>query len=1265
MFKRALAYGFVAVALAVMPLGTVIPAQAANGNGPGGPLYPSTPLFSDNFSSGVMAPFVANNGLAAGGSWSVTAGALVANDYGSSSPIQNQLASVPKMRENVVLDTSFTINQVNPGSYYRIGLFGRGSAPHTGSSQWDLVLDNGNLELINQYVSYPAVIAYPIQPGQSYNMQMVIDGTWVGGRIWAAGSTEPSGWTITGEFKNTGPFTTVGVAAGKADVTFHSFAVYPAPPSLTLTPAEANGVFTGPGTHSYSATLTANDPTETGLYYVNYLVENRTGQTVGQGQVPVDLPAGSGSTAAGTATATVNLPRLSNGYYVTTFSLTNQSTGLTYQDQYPGHSNPPPGLKGGGHHAGLNGPGSPPPGHSLNQIPGYAQETPATAPVENTTNQIVQVPEPQDLSTVDSASPFGINGPGNRLGVITPAKEQGLVNDYTLFKEQGVQWVRTEFMWNYVEPKPGVYTWNQDDGLVEAGHTAHENLLGLLDYWGTYANPFGAKPQASFSTAVQEYDQYVAAVVKRYMPGGTLAQQMGWQHYGITAWEVWNEPSTRAFWLSQNPAQYAELVKSAAATIKAIEPNATILMYHWHQNTELRVAGTNSFTGLSIHDYPGPVRPSEAEFYGGVASLRSFLTQNGIGSDPIWMTESGFSSNSITLTQQAEYVVRAEIQSLAGSLNKFFMFSWNYPGSGFGELNGQLEPKPVFAAMAGLNSMLQGFNPATGVNPIEMGSGIRAFAFQNGSTSLVALWSNVGDGTITLPRGPVRAYNWMANPIRAQRGRLTLPLTGRPLYLVADMSPGSLARIVQKGTIQGIDPVAIAIQNLPNSPTSLPALSLTLTDQINVPESGTLQVTLPPGWEASTSSTTAATYSPSVSFGPLNPSQSTSESFTLSRFEANSSNQYLITATATVPAPASSDPGGPPAQRGPNDPGPGPHQSSGATSGTVTVSSSLPVAAFETVYGHPALTGSFQDWSNATPLQVNLASQNVGIPNWSPSLESATAYTMWNHHDFYFAAKVTDSVFNEPYTGFNQWQGDSLQLFWDPQNAKTTTYDAAYGQADFGIAKTPAGNQAYEFQGPAPGLHSDVTMRIVPGPSGGDMWYEVAIPLTDLPALAAAAGHPYGFDFLVNDNNGAGRLGWIWLTPGVGNGFDPADWPTFTLVNSAGLAAGRINAANPSQSLTFTPNSEGAFLSVDNSGVGTITVTAPNRETLTLEASTTASANVTPSGTNPTVPILQNGTTTINLANYLNGSGSQSLSASASPLNASSAIIAVNNGVNP
>ncbi len=308
------------------------------------------------------------------------------------------------------------------------------------------------------------------------------------------------------------------------------------------------------------------------------------------------------------------------------------------------------------------------------------------------------------------------------------------------------------------------------------------------------------------------------------------------------------------------------------------------------------------------------------------------------------------------------------------------------------------------------------------------------------------------------------------------------------------------------------------------------------------------------------------------------------------------------------------------------------------------------------------MTGSFASWKQATPFYLNQSNQNAGIPDWSPSMESAVAYTMWGQHYFYFAAKVKDSVFYEPYTGFYQWAGDSIQLFFDPKNTKTPSYSSSDGDVNFGLALTPAGPQAYEFQGPAPGLRSDIKLTILHGQHAGDLWYEAAIPLADLPQWTNQAGHRYGFDMMVNDNNGSGRLGWIRLTPGVGT-FSPIDFPTFTQVASAGLAAARLDSAATKVTLNFTPNSQGAQLIVNNTGIKRMTVTLSTGSTLTLVSSSSAPSTATPTGTNPTVAIAPSGTTTINLAHYVTSGQAETLTATASVATGASAILAVNSGV--
>lgn len=1147
----------------------------------------STPIFQDNFNSGTLAPFVANNGMSPGGNWSITHGALTGKNYGLTHNLADQIASVPQVGRNTVLTASFTINQLNPHQPYRIGVFGRGSAPKTGSSQWDVVFSNGNLDLINQFLGMPAQIPFPVKAGQSYNMVAVVDGTWVGAQVWPKNAPEPSQWTISASFTNSGPFTAVGVAAANADVSFHHFIVYSAPAQLSVKATQPSSVYQTGQPLTYTATLSANTPHQIGQpYAVNYVLSKLGGAIAAQGTVPVTIP------DSGRAQFTLSLPEQPNGYYHVTFSLTPAST----------------------------------------VFPFTTSET-----FQSNTTSLAVVPSTPDFSGLNPSSPFGINGPGNQYGPITPSLAQHWIKVDQLFKNQGVQWVRTQFLWNYVEPSPGSYTWNSSDGLVLAGHATHENILGLVDYAGNYANPFTANRESrvSFSTFIEDYDQYIQALVKRYMPGGTLAQQLGWHNYGISTWEIWNEPSQKQYWPSKNPVQYAELVKSASAAVKAVDPNATVLAYNWQYPTLVHTAGAKSFTGLSLHAYP--TYPSQSAFYQAIADLRHELVQSGVGSDPIWMTETGWSIARVSATLQAEYLQRAAIQSLAASLNKFFLFDWSYPSSGYGELTKSLLPLPAYPALAAVSAELNGYTPVPAMNPIDLGSAIRAFVFQNGSNSLVALWAPKNQGHLTLnSAGQVSAANWMANPILPTSSGLIIPLTSQPVFVTGDMSPQQLVARIQSGTVTGVAPVSLAIQP-GTQPIRLSPIQVTITNQVNVSESGTLTLNLPPGWKAlptSSSTSTTPSATPSVAFGPLQPGASIQDTFDLVQFQASPTNQYPLTATATT----STD-----------------------TSPIAVATSNI--NPHQVVYGTPGLTGSFSSWGSATPLYINRSSQNVGIPNWSTGQASAKAYALWNTHYLYVAAQVVDAQpFFQPYDQSNMWKGDSVQIYINPTNKKTTSYNSANKDTLISLAKTPKGGQVYERH-PATKLLTNVKLTVVPGPSHGDMLYEAAIPVADLPLWAARNGQSFGLNMLVNYNFGHGRVGWMELAPGVGNGFDSADFPTFRLVNAAGLAALTLSQKLSTSTLTFTANAARTELSVTNHGLNTIAIALSNGTTLTLNGSAGAKPTVAPSGPDPSVPILLNGTTTIKLAQYVSPRSSMSLTASTSPESGTSATLTLDNGV--
>ena len=81
---------------------------------------------------------------------------------------------------------------------------------------------------------------------------------------------------------------------------------------------------------------------------------------------------------------------------------------------------------------------------------------------------------------------------------------------------------------------------------------------------------------------------FVNAAVNRYRPGGTLAQQQGWNDArGVRYWEIWNEPDLDTFFTG-TITDYARLLKVAYLSARAADPQAQIVlggMVHWQKSS--------------------------------------------------------------------------------------------------------------------------------------------------------------------------------------------------------------------------------------------------------------------------------------------------------------------------------------------------------------------------------------------------------------------------------------------------------------------------------------------------------------------------------------------------------------------------------------------------------------------------------------------------------------------------------------------------------
>ena len=105
------------------------------------------------------------------------------------------------------------------------------------------------------------------------------------------------------------------------------------------------------------------------------------------------------------------------------------------------------------------------------------------------------------------------------------------------------------------------------------------------------------------------------------------------------------------------------------------------------------------------------------------------------------------------------------------------------------------------------------------------------------------------EATLTLDDGggAFRLYDFYGNVVPAASGRISVPLNGLGYFLRTDASAGSFARLlsaIRAARIGGIDPAEIVAHDLLGALASKPELRLTLTNVLNRPVAGKLDVTL-------------------------------------------------------------------------------------------------------------------------------------------------------------------------------------------------------------------------------------------------------------------------------------------------------------------------------------------------------------------------------------------------------------------------------------
>ena len=155
----------------------------------------------------------------------------------------------------------------------------------------------------------------------------------------------------------------------------------------------------------------------------------------------------------------------------------------------------------------------------------------------------------------------------------------------------------------------------------------------------------------------------------------------------------------------------------------------------------------------------------------------------------------------------------------------------------------------------------------------------------------------------------------------------------------------------------------------------------------------------------------------------------------------------------------------------------------------------------DAIYGTPVIDGNLDElWKNAKEFSTDV---------WVTGESGATAKvkTMWDKDNLYVIADVTDAVLNK--SNANGWEQDSIEIFLDQNNNKTSNY-----QGDDSQIRVNYENEVSVSGYNPTGLKTQTKIT--------DKGYiiEAAIPLTE---IQAKNGYIVGFDVQVNDANESGQ----------------------------------------------------------------------------------------------------------------------------------------------
>lgn len=198
--------------------------------------------------------------------------------------------------------------------------------------------------------------------------------------------------------------------------------------------------------------------------------------------------------------------------------------------------------------------------------------------------------------------------------------------------------------------------------------------------------------------------------------------------------------------------------------------------------------------------------------------------------------------------------------------------------------------------------------------------------------------------------------------------------------------------------------------------------------------------------------------------------------------------------------------------------------------------------------------GDISDWEDAYPIYINSPKNPSKKETWESAECSSRAFVKWNEDNLYILVDVYDDAFLQEFSSENMWQGDSLQISFDPlndgslltNNGMTSSYKP--DDYELGFSATAKGNEFWAWQSPD-GLQGQTVdwFKMIHDYKQKITRYLIKLDRTVIATLDLSANATLGMNIVVNDADVLGRDGFYQFTLGTADKKNPDMYADFVL----------------------------------------------------------------------------------------------------------------------